>query len=148
MLSIICVAMMSSCNDCRKLNCQNDSYCQQGECFCGKWYSGEDCSLFFTRNYSGKYYGNIDSANRSFADTLRIDADTEIPNRLILETGVYAEFENDSQLIIPTQLYTKQSDTIPVIGFGQIRNEILTIQYSNQYEATRNILFHFEGKRV
>lgn len=138
---------MSSCNDCRKLNCQNESYCQQGECFCGKWYSGEDCSLFFTRNYSGKYYGIIDSANRSIADTINIEADDQIPNRLILETGIYAEFENDSQLIIPTQLLAFSTDTIPVQGSGSYKNDVLEIHYSNQY-VNRDVLFQFEGKKV
>lgn len=136
------------CNNCRKLECENGAECFEGDCLCEKWYSGEKCGLTFSRNYAGEYYGIIDSADRSLADTISFLSVEDIPNRLLIETGVYAEFENDSQLIIPTQLFALQNDTIPIAGFGSVKDDLLSIQYSNQYESTRGVLFSFKGRRV
>lgn len=136
------------CNNCRKLDCQNGAQCYEGECLCEKWYSGESCDLTFSRNYAGAYYGIIDSADRSYADTISFLSVQDIPNRLLIQTGIYAEFENDSQLIIPTQLLNYNNDTIPVQGFGSVREDLLSIQYSNQYESPRGVFFQFKGRRV
>ena len=137
-----------SCSPCRNLECDNGGYCQDGECLCLKWYSGESCQLMYNRHFEGVYIGQIDSSSRTIQSSLEILSDDEIPNRInVSETGVFLEFSNDSQLVIPTQLIVHQLDTIAISGEGTFKDEELSFHYSREFAQSRSYLFQFTGRK-
>lgn len=146
-ISFLTISAFYSCNQCNKVDCQNGGLCSNGACLCEKWYSGENCGLLFNRNYDGNYYGKINSTDRNEHGVLKVFSDTIVPNRIVLDNGVYLEFQNDSQLVIPTQILALYNDTLPIVGSGEFKNDSLIFSYENQY-LTRSVIYSFCGTRV
>ncbi|MEX2596376.1 MAG: hypothetical protein WEC59_05535 [Salibacteraceae bacterium] len=141
-----------SCNNaCRDKQCINESFCSDGECLCKKWYSGESCELLFNRNFSGTYYGtfNVENGSRMrTTDSIVVQNDPIIPNRLYVEDRYYFDLENDSSLIIPEQKVYGE-DTFTISGDGKHDVNHLELYYTKSYvDGTASTEVSFIGDRV
>lgn len=134
-IGLLALLTLNACQrKCGDANCSDHGFCNDGECLCEKWYSGDSCELLFNRNYEGVYYGEYTYENgmrmRSL-DSAVFAADVFIPNRLIEEyKGFYLYFETDSTLSIPEQTIRTPEDTLTIIGSG--RYDVSTIQFEYQ----------------
>lgn len=154
---MLLILALSGCGDsCKRLNCENGSYCHEGECICAKWYSGDECQLFYNRNYEGDYVGEYtypEEQNRALPDIVTLTADEHIPNRVGLSTGIYLEFETDSTLVIPLQSVVDY-DTLVLSGEGKYGHDFLEFTYYVQPESSNNPalpgprVVQFKGMRV
>lgn len=150
------MTILWGCRDsCKKMDCINGSYCHEGECLCSKWYSGNDCGLQYNRNYEGKYSGEYTypgSENRPLKEVVPIAADAEIPNRMILASGIYFEFETDSTLLIPLQSVVDTGDTLVLSGSGKYGQDVIGFTYTVQptagIETSQPQVVAFTGVRV
>lgn len=146
-----CFLFLLGCGDvCRKLECENGGTCHDGICLCEKWYSGDDCSLFFNRNYEGRY--EADSPQRSHVNYLELVADDAVPNRLLITDGPYIEFYDDSTLTVPVQSFVFASDTVVITGDGRYYGEVIYVRYgefvSGLSSDSMSLLFEFSGRRT
>ncbi len=133
-------------NGCNSIECENAVTCHEGECVCAKWYTGDRCQLQYNRNYEGEYVGTFSSAERSQVENLIIEADEEIPNRMILPMGVFFDFIDEESLVIPRQQLVDQADTFVIEGEGTYSTDALDFSYSNSANAKEMV--SFSGKRV
>lgn len=64
-LIIAVTALLSSCNKCKKADCQNDASCEkrEGICICTFLYEGEKCENEVRKSYVGTYNGTISFPN-------------------------------------------------------------------------------------
>jgi hypothetical protein len=125
-----------SCNkQCRKTDCHENGRCYEGECLCEKWYSGDECELLFNRNYDGIYKGSYRQQEGLFGrieDSIIVDADQTIPNRLMVDQRFYYDIISDSSLIIPAQTIYTESDTLIVEGIGRYDADWIRLEYSQK----------------
>lgn len=127
------------------MDCRNGGECFEGKCVCAKWFSGEECQLQYNRNYEGSYIGTYTDADRTAVETLLITADREIPNRLILPSGVYIEFVDEEVLTIPRQQLIEGEETIIVEGSGTYSTDRIQFSYVRHLEKE---VISFNGARV
>ncbi|MCO4806593.1 hypothetical protein OAA53_02255 [Salibacteraceae bacterium] len=153
-LLLIVVSTLGACKDnCRRISCENDSYCYDGACICSKWYSGDKCQLQFNRNYEGLYTGEATQGGRSVASTITLEADKDIPNRMYFtETALYLEFETDSTFTIPEQDLVVINDTLIVYGDGMYTSDHIEFSYGQAEESEHgttysSVLVEFTGLR-
>lgn len=132
------------------LNCLNDAYCIEGECFCQPWYSGEDCSLMFNRNYEGEFKGEYEESGLRGTSTLSFTPDPEKPNRIWLEGDIYFDFLNDSLLVIPTQTVVAEPVSQRYEGRGKYDLNHISFEYTMilQNEDRSEVQLTFEGTRL
>lgn len=134
--ALVAVAFMSmqSCDrQCRKMDCQNDGRCHEGECLCEKWYSGDLCDLFFNRNYAGVYEGSYRNSGAvvfRFQDSAVIKVDENIPNRLHVNDLFYYNIISDTALIIPEQSFLEDEIKYTVEGSGFYRIGWIRLEYT------------------
>ncbi|MEZ4722574.1 MAG: hypothetical protein R2813_11935 [Flavobacteriales bacterium] len=145
---------LESCGDsCRRTNCGDSGYCYEGQCICTKWYSGERCQLLFNRNYEGQYFGDDEGVHGPKSLELNLEADQEIPNRMIVDYGFYMEFETDSTLTIPVQSLVLDKDTLVINGVGEYSLETLNLRFAEVKSDGEDFLsdewvFNFSGAKV
>lgn len=136
LFALVAMAFMSlqSCDrQCRKMDCENDGRCHEGECLCEKWYSGDLCELFFNRNYAGVYEGsylNNGAMVYRFQDSVVIEADENIPNRLHVDELFYYDVISDTALIIPEQSFFEDQIQYTVKGSGFYRVGWIQLEYT------------------
>ncbi len=134
--ALVAVAFMplQSCDrQCRKMDCENDGRCHEGECLCEKWYSGDLCELFFNRNYVGVYEGsylNNGPMVYRFQDSVVIEADENIPNRLHVDGNFYYDIVSDTALNIPEQSFLEDEIKYTVEGNGFYRVGWIRLEYT------------------
>lgn len=151
---LMLLMQLASCGDRCRSGCENNSYCHEGECICTKWYSGEQCQLLYNRNYEGEFLGEKREAERSEQNRIYISADEEIPNRIYIESGLYLEFETDTSLVIPVQIFRIDSDTHVVTGSGNYslnHIEFMLGPVNNDTEQAYDFTkptYYFNGHRV
>ncbi|NQV52602.1 MAG: hypothetical protein HQ500_05430 [Flavobacteriales bacterium] len=142
----------ASCNNpCRKLDCQNEGFCNDGECICQKWFAGEECELKFNRNYTGTYYGIYEVENGvqlRTSDSLHLKAG-DLPNELITEKGLSLHFESDTTLLIPEQTSSTSTNSFEYQGSGVYRADYILIEYTERNSETGvEHQVRFEGVRI
>jgi hypothetical protein len=153
-LLLIVVLTLGACKDnCRRISCENDSFCYDGTCICSKWYSGDKCQLLFNRNYEGVYTGESTQGGRSISSTITLGADAEIPNRMYLtESNLYLEFETDSTFVIPEQDLVVINDTLSIYGDGMYTSDHIEFTYGQAEDGDHgvtysSVLVEFTGLR-
>ena len=59
-LGIISLGLFSSCDKCKKADCQNGATCEKkvGDCVCATFYDGDKCDGEVKANYVGTYKGS------------------------------------------------------------------------------------------
>jgi len=149
-IGLVMVLSLTSCGECRKIECENDGFCSDGECICTKWYSGESCELSYNRNYVGTYYGALDIENGvelRTTDSLSFTSGSK-PNSLECEFGFELEFVSDSVLVIPAQELNTTTTTILYEGTGKYHSGYLNFSY-DQTDLNSGEVKHvsFEGQR-
>ena len=132
-----------SCNkQCRKTNCHENGRCYEGECICEKWHSGDECELLFNRNYDGIYKGSYRKQEGLFGrikDSIIVDADPTIPNRLIVDQRFFYDIISDSSLIIPAQRVFAGTHTLIVEGIGRYDSDWIRLEYSQKFVSTSTV---------
>ncbi len=152
LVAITALLFASSCtNPCRKLDCQNEAFCNDGECICQKWFAGEACELKFNRNYTGTYYGVYEVENGTqmrTSDSLHIAAG-ELPNELITDIGLSLLFESDTTMVIPEQTLNTSTHSYEYQGTGVYRADYILIEYTERDPDTgAEHEVRFEGERI
>lgn len=141
---------LESCDrQCKKTECFNNGDCYEGECICEKWYSGDQCELFYNRNFDGVFVGSYSSGEALLPrrqDSIVVEADAAVPNRLNIQTSFYYELISDSVLIIPMQAFYESDTLIRIEGSGQYNSDWLRLEYkrtsSTEYgELEESIIF-------
>lgn len=110
------------------MECENGGNCHEGACVCPKWYSGENCQLFYNRNYEGIYTST--DPHSSTESKLVLTADAKEPNRLWAEEGYYLDFQTDSTLVIPEQSLVMDADTFEISGLGEYSMDHISLRFS------------------
>lgn len=149
-LAISLLGSYSCSNKCKDLDCQNDAFCSDGECFCQPWYSGDDCALLYNRNYEGEYKGQFEESGLRGTSTLSFTADPEVPNRIWLEGEVYFDFLNDSLLVIPTQTVIAEPVSQRYEGRGSYDLNHISFEYTMTFldENRTEVSLSFSGTRL
>jgi hypothetical protein len=146
----VCLVMLSSCDrQCKKTECVNGGTCYEGECICEKWYSGDQCELFYNRNFDGVFVGSYGTGNSLLPrrlDSIIVVADATIPNRLNIQNSFYYELVSDSSLIIPTQTVYSADHVIRIEGTGKYKTDWIRLEYFQTSsdangENTQTIIF-------
>lgn len=84
---------------------------------------------------------------------LFIEADTEVPNRMTLPSGLYLEFVDETALVIPIQQVLEDGDTLLIEGNGSYTELEIEFSYNKTLQSDANNLaeiktIRFEGQRV
>ena len=124
----------------------NNGNCYEGECICEKWYSGDQCELLFNRNYDGVFVGSYGSGNTLMPrrqDSIIVEADATIPNRLNIQNGFYYELLTDSSLVIPSQTVYESDAVVRFEGSGEYKSDWIRLEYKRTTSVASGELEEF-----
>ena len=128
LLSFLFVTIVTfGCNsNCKDVGCNDAGYCYDGACICDKWYNGESCSLLFNRHYEGTYISEANQMARIGIDSLIIQPDQNIANRITSLNGPFMDFVTDSTLAVPLQEIYINSQLISIQGKGKFGSDFIS----------------------
>lgn len=58
--AVLSMGIFASCDKCKDVDCNNGGTCDDGDCTCAAYYSGEKCDTEVRAKYAGDYNGMID----------------------------------------------------------------------------------------
>jgi len=142
---LISLGLFSSCDKCKDISCENGGDCEDGECICGDWYTGDNCETKIVEAYEGLYSGTMTCSWYSpyimrFADVPSEDNEMTIEDLSVGNYRVYnAVFTSENQFNIPSQIVSNNGfETVRASGSGTFRSSGLemSITITNSTQAT------------
>lgn len=126
---VLSILLLSSCDPCKKVECNHGGTCIEGTCACSAGYSGEFCETFSKDEVAGSYAvsetctsGSTDSYSCSIQASTTSDLQVEFTNlynlegKYALSTLIYGDFTGENTITIASQ--TRQSTNGDVFVFS------------------------------
>jgi hypothetical protein len=133
---------------CADVTCANGGTCLEGTCDCPEGFSGETCEAFASSEFLGTYsgqYGDCFDVPSTHTVEVTLNGGTDTTTQLQLyRLGDYecpsgelivAASVSLNQLTIPTQVIDCGGITYTFSGSGELQGAVLTINFTNQYDA-------------
>jgi len=110
------------CKDaCKDVSCENGGSCDDGDCTCATWYSGDECTDRVSDKFEGTYEGEKDCGPNQISSTnmsvINGDAATEL--RLIFGRDLEAQLVDEQSFDVPLQTFPFGSLTTTYSGSGK-----------------------------
>jgi len=145
---IISLGLLTSCDKCNDVTCFNGADCDDGECICGDWYSGESCETKVIEVYEGLYAGGM-SCSWYSPYIMRFEGVPSEDNEMTIEDAsagvgrIYnAVFTNESNFNIPSQIVSDNGfETLVASGSGSFQSSglVMNITISNSTQGSTTI---------
>lgn len=58
--AVLSMGIFASCDKCKDVDCNNGGSCDDGDCTCASYYTGDNCDTEVRAKYAGDYNGIID----------------------------------------------------------------------------------------
>lgn len=151
---LISLGLFSSCDKCKDVTCFNGADCEDGECICGDWYSGENCETKVIEAYEGLYAGSMSCSWYSpyimrFVDVPSKDNEMTIEDASLGSYRVYnAVFTNEYNFNIPSQVVSSNAfETVRASGSGSFQSTglVMNITITNSTQATTTLCTFVEN---
>lgn len=129
---ILCLAILQSCDPCRKLDCVNGGECYEGNCICEEGYIGETCQQEDREKFLARWEASDQCIAGSNVFELDISEGTEVRQLAIRGLYRYTVYDpvvigvvNDRNVNIPVQPFGHGQ----IHGEGTLNSTTLTIRY-------------------
>ena len=144
--SILLITIFSSCLDpCRKTNCINGGYCNNGTCECPFGYEGTNCETEMREKFIGIFNGSYsDSDGDTYKDKIIISARASVTE---LKIPLYKSFligtiSNGNNFVIKNQ---SVETGISTEGKGSIKGNKIIINLTIYEKGFPTFFLDFEG---
>lgn len=148
------LVIFSSCEQelfdlCKNTDCQNEGYCESGECFCPAWYEGQYCESLmrdkFIDAFRGTFIGSDGTREEDFV--IRFEPMIGKINEFSSGNGAIGyRLQNNNTFSIPFQL-VDCGLLGSISGEGNLSEDRLNIRFTITCDG--NIAdFQFRGTRI
>ena len=146
---LLSAIIFSSCDKCKDVSCFNDGECEDGECVCSEWYSGESCETKIIEEYEGSYAGVMSCSWYNpyyfrFIDISGEDNEMTIEDQSNIGSfrSYRAVFTSERNFDIPSQPISSGSfESLRASGSGSFQNSglVMNITISSSTQGTSTL---------
>lgn len=144
MTALCAVFLFSACDECRKIECENNGVCEEGICDCPEWYEGELCESGILEKYEGLYEVSQICNDWYEADETILNLNYR-GERQMSFSGLEFEFENETDFVVSNQ-YDLGNNLVN--GYGTCSESSFEFFFTVTYTYGETETCEIEGFRV